>query len=314
VEILDHVDADRIAELLERGEPFWVDLLDPSPDDLGALKHVLRLPPPAVQDSLEFSQRPKLDLYDERALLVFYGVQGEGAEAPFVEVHVHIAGPAVVTVRRRSCLHLEAARGRLMAAVPETAVVVGVLLALARSLSAQVDAISADLDRLEEDAFHHPTEMDRRRISSGRARLFRLRQVLVPQSEILADDAELLDALPGLEQRHARHPFRDVHDELVLATAAVDYARERLAEALNVYLSSVSNRLNELAARLTVFASVFLPLTFVTGFFGMNFGWMVRHIDSFGTFLVLGIVGTLVPALATALLLWRGGYVRMPPQ
>jgi hypothetical protein len=46
----------------------------------------------------------------------------------------------------------------------------------------------------------------------------------------------------------------------------------------------------------------------------MNFGWMVRHIDSFGTFLVLGIVGTLVPALATALLLWRGGYVRMPPQ
>ena len=60
--------------------------------------------------------------------------------------------------------------------------------------------------------------------------------------------------------------------------------------------------------------SVFLPLTFVTGFFGMNFGWMVRHIDSFGTFLALGIVGTLVPALATALLLWRGGYVRMPPQ
>jgi len=314
MEVLDRVDAGRIAELRDRGEAFWIDLRDPSPEDLDALKQLLHLPPPAVQDSREFGQRPKLDLYDERALLVFYGVEGEGADAPLVEVHVHLAGAAIVTLRRRSCLHLEAARGRLMADVPATAVVVGVLLALARSLSAQVDAVAAEVERLEENAFQHPTDMDRRRLSVLRARLFRLRQVLIPQSEILADDAELLDALPGLEHRPARHPFRDVHDELVLATAAVDYSRERLAEALNVYLASVSNRLNELAARVTVFASVFLPLTFITGFFGMNFGWMVGHIDSFGTFLVLGIVGTLVPALVTGLVLWRAGYVRMPPQ
>ena len=314
MEILDRVDAGRIAELRNRGEPFWVDLRDPSPEDLDTLKQLLHLPPPAVQDSREFGQRPKLDLYEDRALLVFYGVEGEGSDAPLVEVHVHIAGAGIVTLRRGSCLHLEAARGRLMADMPGTAVVVGVLLALARSLSAQVETVSTEVERLEDDAFRHPTEMDRRRLAVLRARLYRLRQILVPQSEMLADDAELLDALPGLEPAHARHPFRDVHDELVRATAAVDYTRERLAEALNVYLSSVSHRLNELAARLTVFASVFLPLTFITGFFGMNFGWMVRHIDSFEAFLILGIGGGLVPALVTALVLWRAGYVRMPPQ
>ena len=314
MEILDRVDAGGIAELRERGEAFWVDLRDPSPEDLDTLKQLLHLPPPAVQDSREFGQRPKLDLYDDRALLVFYGVEGEGPDAPLVEVHVHIAGEAIITLRHGSCVHLEAARGRLMAAMPATAVVVGVLLALARSLSTNVEAIASEVERLEDDAFQRPSEMDRRRLSVLRARLYRLRQILVPQSEVLADDAELLDALPGLEHPHARHPFRDVHDELVLATNAVDYTRERLAETLNVYLASVSNRLNELAARLTVFASVFLPLTFITGFFGMNFGWMVRHIDSFGTFLVLGIVGTLVPALVTGLVLLRAGYVRMPPQ
>jgi magnesium transporter len=219
-----------------------------------------------------------------------------------------------VTLRRGGAVRLQAARDRVLQSAPGTSVVVGVLLTLARGLSAHVDAIAAEVDRLEEDAFSHPSEMDRRRLSVLRARLFRLRQVLIPQRDLLADDAELLEALPGPEHPHARHPFRDVHDELVVATNAVEFTRERLAEALNVYLSSVSNRLNELAARLTVFASVFLPLTFITGFFGMNFGWLVRRIDSFGAFLVLGLGGALVPALLTVLVLWRGGYLRMPRQ
>ena len=314
MEVLDRVDAGRIGALQARGEVFWLDLRDPSGADLDALKALLHLAPGAVQDSREFGQRPKLDLYGDQALLVFYGTDGDGPDAGLVEVHVHIAGTAVVTVRRRGCPRLEAARDRLEAATPATAVVAGMFLALARGLSAHVDAMAVEVDRLEEDAFQRPTEMDRRRLSGLRARLFRLRQVLVPQSELLADDADLLRVLPGMQHPHARHPFRDVHDELVLATNTVDFAREQLGEALSVYLSSVSNRLNELATRLTFFASVFLPLTFVTGFFGMNFGWLVRRIDSFEAFVVLGAGGVLIPAVATALLLWRAGYLRMPPQ
>jgi len=314
MEVLDRVDAPRIRSLLEGGAVLWVDLVDPAHAELDDLGRLLGLAPAAVQDSREFGQRPKLDRYGEQALVVFYGVDGHGPDTSLVEVHLHLAGRAVVTLRRRACPPLEAVRERLAGATEPTAVVVAVLLALARGLSAHLDAIATEIDSLEDDAFRHPSEMDRRRISVFRSRLFRLRQILVPQRDLMADDAELLDALPGLEQPHARHPFRDVHDELVLGTNAVDFARERLAEALNVYLSSVSNRLSELATRLTVFAAIFLPLTFITGFFGMNFGWLIRHTDSFTAFLVLGIGGGLLPAVATVVVLWRAGYLRMPPQ
>jgi magnesium transporter len=310
MEVLDALDAERIAALRARHEFFWLDLRDPSSADLDTLAELLRLPPMAVQDSREFGQRPKLDAYGDRVLIVFYGVDHGVAEPRLVEVHLHATGSEVVTLRRAGCMDLEAARRGVEAAGPEEEVIVRVLSALARSLAALVDQITAEVERLEEDSFEHPTQMDRTRISVLRARLFRLAQVVGPERDMLAADAEPLGSLPGLEHEQARHPFRDVHDDLVLTMNAIAFARERLSEALSVYLASVSNRLNELAARLTLFASIFLPLTFVTGFFGQNFGWMVQRIDSLAAFLVLGVGGALVPVFLTLALLWRAGYLR----
>jgi magnesium transporter len=314
MEVLDRVDVDRIVALRARDEFFWLDLRDPSPADLDTLAELLDLPRMAVQDSREFGQRPKLDAYGDRVLIVFYGVDHGGEDPPLIEVHIHASGSEVVTVRRAGCMHLDAARDQIDTVGPEEEVIVRVLSALARSLGELVEAMAAEVDRLEEDSFEHATQIDRTRISVLRARLFRLAQIAGPERDMLAADAELLETLPGLEHVQARHPFRDVHDELVLAMNAIAFARERLREALNVYLASVSNRLNQLAARLTLFASVFLPLTFITGFFGQNFGWLVDHIDSMAAFALLGVGGTLVPAIATVVVLWRGGYLRVPRQ
>jgi magnesium transporter len=112
----------------------------------------------------------------------------------------------------------------------------------------------------------------------------------------------VLEHLPGLERDIARNKFRDVHDDLVLTSNEIAYLRELLAEAVNVLL-------NQMAGRLTIVATIFLPLTFATGFFGMNFGWLVRHIDSAETFFVLGIGGMVLPLIAAAVLLVRAGYV-----
>jgi magnesium transporter len=135
-----------------------------------------------------------------------------------------------------------------------------------------------------------------------RTKLFRLQQIVVPQRDMLARGGDLLEALPGLEGDAARHPFRDVHDDLVLTVNQIDYLRELLAETVNVLL-------NQMAGRLTVVATFFLPLTFATGFFGMNFGWMVGHIDSAAAFFLLGL-GTMAVTIAiAAALLMRAGYL-----
>ena len=141
--------------------------------------------------------------------------------------------------------------------------------ALADSLRTLADRYAAEVEHLEEVAFERPKPADRRRMSEVRSELFRLQQIVVPQRDMLARGGDLLENLPGLERDVARHPFRDVHDDLVVTANEIDYLRELLSEAVNVLI-------NQMAGRLTIVATIFLPLTFATGFFGMNFGWLVQ--------------------------------------
>ena len=75
-----------------------------------------------------------------------------------------------------------------------------------------------------------PKPADRRRMSEVRSELFRLQQIVVPQRDMLGRGGDLLENLPGLERDVARHPFRDVHDDLVVTANEIDYLRELLSE------------------------------------------------------------------------------------
>jgi magnesium transporter len=301
MQVLDKVDLDAIRALHEREEFFWLDLDSPSDADLDALGELLGIADLAVEDSKEFGQRPKLDDYRERVLIVFYGAH----DSELVEVHVHVSGKEVVTIRRAPCAHLWEARERAATARVRTEqdLVYRVLDALATSLRALADRHAAEVEHLEEIAFERPKPADRRRMSELRSDLFRLQQIVVPQREMLGRGGDLIETLPGLERDVARHPFRDVHDDLVVTATEIDYLRELLTEAVNVLI-------NQMAGRLTIVATIFLPLTFATGFFGMNFGWLVDHISSAESFLVLGVGGMILPLIIAAVLLLRAGYVR----
>ena len=301
MQVLDTFDADTIRALHERGEFFWLDLDAPRDEQLNTLGKLLEIPDLAIEDTKEFGQRPKIDDYGPRVLIVFYGAH----ENDLVEVHVHVSGNEVVTVRRGPCAHLWDARQRVHEAAMRTEqdVVYRVLDALAESLRALLDGYAAEVEHLEDVAFERPTSAERRRMSELRSQLFRLQQIVVPQRDMLSRGGDLLETLPGLERDAARHPFRDVHDDLVLTANQIDYLRDLLAEAINVLL-------NQMAGRLTVVATVFLPLTFATGFFGMNFGWMVSHIDSLAAFLVFGVGTMAVTLVLAAVLLVRSGYLQ----
>jgi magnesium transporter len=115
-------------------------------------------------------------------------------------------------------------------------------------------------------------------------------------------------SIPGMDDLDWRY-FRDIEDHLIRMTDALDSQRDLLAGLTDVYLSTISNRLNVVMKQLSVVAGVFLPLTFLTGFFGQNFPWMVEHIGGAAAFWILGI-GLQVTAVA-GLLVWfrRRGWV-----
>jgi magnesium transporter len=305
--VLDRFEPDRIRSLRESGEFFWLDLEAPSDAEIDQLGELLELPPLAVEDTHEFHQRAKVDDYDDHLLIVFYGAQGGASGAELVEVHMHLTRGRVVTVHRRPCEPLGPVREQHPHSDHE--VVYRILDALSESVLTMLQEIESEVSGLEQGAFEHPSPADRRRITELRGRLFRIMQVILPQRDMLAGGDDAIERVLGLGAGQAHHPFQDIRDDLVLAVNLIAYCRELLAEALNVYLQATSNRLNEVGTRLTVLATIFVPLTIITGFFGQNFGWLVDHIDSLTAFLVWGVGGTIGTAAGIAAWLWRAGYL-----
>ena len=120
----------------------------------------------------------------------------------------------------------------------------------------------------------------------------------------------LRDGQPARADRpRRRRYFRDVEDHLIRISGIIDGYRDLLAGATDVYLSQVNNRLNLVMKQLTAVAGIFLPLTFVTGFFGQNFSWMVEHVGGPGVFFVLGIVLQVAVAAGLVIGFRRAGWL-----
>ena len=109
--------------------------------------------------------------------------------------------------------------------------------------------------------------------------------------------------LPGMTEEAERY-FRDIYDHLIRISDLIDTYRDLLTGSMDIFVSTASNRLNVVTKQLAVIATIFLPLTFITGFFGQNFGWMVGNIGSWPVFVGLGL-GTELVALTILLAFFK---------
>jgi magnesium transporter len=145
------------------------------------------------------------------------------------------------------------------------------------------------IDELEDSIFVRADDSQLQEIFQMKRLLVGMRKAVTPQRDVFASLMGGVAELPGLREDDERY-FRDVYDHLIRISDLIDsYRRDLLTGAMDVYLSTVSNRLNAVMKQLTVIATVFLPLTFITGFWGQNFAWMVRHVGSWPAFLIFGI-------------------------
>src|SRR3954452_21153358 len=106
--VLTELEADKIEESLRKDHFFWLDLENPTTEVIHRTAELLRLHPVAVEDSIEFGQRPKIDTYDDHLLIVYYTARVNGDHtASSIEIHLYLAGGFVVTMRRDHCTALE---------------------------------------------------------------------------------------------------------------------------------------------------------------------------------------------------------------
>jgi magnesium transporter len=295
---------------LGAGGLFWLDLHAPDQEQLAALNEAFGFHPLALEDSSHFNQRSKLEDYEGFSFLVLYGHTPD--EDDLVEVHLYVGETFVVTVRRDESPSVEELYRQFGGGLPEHETAAHLLYRIADALvDSFFPALSRYDDRLElieDDLIRNPKQEHLQDVFAMRRRLARLRRVISPQRDLLGRIAAGANEIPGMTPEVERY-FRDVYDHLIRLGETLDVLRELMTSAVDVYLSAGSNRLGEVTKQLAVIATIFLPLTFITGFFGQNFGWMVEHVDSLAAFLALG-VGLQLAGMALLLVYFkrRGWY------
>lgn len=308
---LDRIDRSAIGSLLDRDEYFWLDLDAPSNEEVETIDDLFHFHPLALEDLRRKGQRPKLEDYGKYMFLVYYGAKDpeDGTAVALEEVHAFISGGYLVTVHEGDCTPLDEVRKRLDALPPrsEQFVVYRVLDALTDTFFPLLENLEERLEDLDEEIFSAPSPDHLQPLTELRRDLVQVGRVTTPQRDILARHIDDILEIPGLEA-DSRNYFRDVYDHAIRISDQIDSYRDLLIGSRDAYLSVTSNRLNEITKQLTVVATIFLPLSFVVGFFGQNFGWMTRNIGNAADFWGIG-GGTMVLSLVI-LLVWlrRSSY------
>jgi magnesium transporter len=267
------------AESVQRpgpGASVWVDLDSPVEEALEMLRQGFGFHPLALEDCAHLDQRPKLEEYGDHLFLVVQGFSCVGDrvnELVVHELHAFLGESWLVTVHASSIPALEAVWQRAASdpsQLKRGADFIYYLIAdtLVDKNFPILDRVADELEELEDRVLSNAQRSDLARIFELKRHLVTMRKVLSPQRDTMAMLARRGDA--RVSERTSLY-FRDVYDHLSRINESIEANRDLLGNALDAYLSSVSNRTNEIMKHLTLLSAVFLPLAFVVGFFGQNF-------------------------------------------
>ena len=277
------------------------------------LAHTFGLHPLAVDLADRFGQRPKLEEYDDVTYIVAHGALTSGT----VEVHVIVSATYVITVHQGPCPLLDDVRSRVdhhpasSMTTPQILLVYLVVDALTDSFFPVLSAFDDQVDELEGAILQQPTEEQLGTLFDMKRQLLSVRKVVTPQRDMFASLSGGVTTLPGMTTGAGPY-FRDLYDHLIRISDLVDNYRDLLSGVMDTHLSTVSNRLNVVMKQLTVIATVFLPLSFLTGFFGQNFAWLVRGLQSPAIFFTLAIGLEAVVVVVLMVFFKRRGWLGGP--
>jgi magnesium transporter len=319
-----------ISLAVSTGEYFWLDLdagaegtvdrpsLHPhlsggDPAIAGLLEHTFGLHPLAVDIADRFGQRPKLEDYDDITYIVAHGAQASGT----AEIHLIVSSTYVITIHQGPAPMLDEVRAQIGhhpasgAVSPQILLVYLIVDALTNSFFPLLSSFDDSVDGLESAILQRPTEEQLGTLFDMKRQLLTIRKIVTPQRDMFASLSGGVTTLPGMTSGAGPY-FRDLYDHLIRISDLVDNYRDLLSGAMDTHLSTVSNRLNVVMKQLTVIATVFLPLSFLTGFFGQNFAWLVRGLQSAVAFWVLAIGLEAVVVVALMIFFKRRGWLGGP--
>jgi magnesium transporter len=297
-----------ISQLVEAGQPFWLDIENPTDQVIDLLTARLGLHPLAVEDSKQFGQRGKLQVYGNVAMLVGFGLDDELSEP--VEVHCYYTTGFLITLHRMPSPAFDALRAASVRSLVGTDPF-RALHHLVSSLHAQFAALvlrlDERLDALEQRVLQDADDQDLAEITAIRHQAAVMRQTLRPGRD-LASRMPLILSLPGANSETQLYA-EDIYDESQRVVADLTAIEERCITLLGLHASLAGNHLAVVSRRLAAVATIFLPISFFAGLWGENFNVLTGTVEKgWPAFLILGVGLSVACVAVTVFTLSRRGW------
>jgi magnesium transporter len=288
-------DPAELRRALEAGDHFWLDLPLESFTPDNPVAQALDVTAWRIDRLKRREGRSMVVVDDDHTAIVFAGAVREPDRISRMEVAVIASDNALVTLRDSSFRVLDELRES-----PHDVDALGVVDALSDSLLEIADGMEEEVEEAENGILQTRSRQELARLTALRQQVSDLLKIAREQRGLVERSQDELAEVP-VRFGNAERRVRDLENHLARATDSAESTRQTIAEALNLYLSIA-------AENLTRIATVLLPLTVVSGFFGMNFTWMVDHIDSFWAFAVFGVGGMVASVAGVRVYLSRKGY------
>ncbi|MBN2004292.1 MAG: magnesium/cobalt transporter CorA [Anaerolineae bacterium] len=269
--------ADLPALLHEPGGVLWLDLVEePLENCAHIMRDVFAFHPLAVDDALEETHTPKVDDWESYLYMVLHAValnQAKNEELETLELDCFLGSNYLVTYQSHAIAAITrvwefAQRDARLLQRGAANMLYGLSDALATDYMKVIEMLDEQLDLVEDRVFANPDNTLLEQIFTLKRTTLRLRRILAPQREVFnklaRNDYATIPEHQGIY-------FRDVYDHLVRLYDISDSMRDLVGGALDTYLSVVNNRMNDVMKTLTLITTLFMPLSFLAGFFGMNF-------------------------------------------
>ncbi|PLT34386.1 magnesium/cobalt transporter CorA [Bacillus sp. V5-8f] len=269
---------------------FWVDLCEPQEQEIQILSDHFGFHPLAIEDCLDdFNQRPKIDFYPDYQFLVVHALEREIPQS--IQLDMFVNEKFIVTFHKEPISEVEYNWDRLGESLSR---IKGPFFLVHTLIDKMVDEYFPHVYRIEEElnTIEDNTENESigelmEQLFDLRAELSKLRRTILPMRDLLYRIIHS-ERLESIMEQHLY--FHDVHDHLLKLVEMIESHRDFSSDIRDSYLSLNSNNMNRTMMTLTVITTIFMPLTFIAGVYGMNFEHMPELHWRHGYFLVLAVM------------------------
>ncbi|MCA1029503.1 magnesium/cobalt transporter CorA [Bacillus timonensis] len=280
----------------------WVDFNAPTDEEIKHLSHTFNFHPLAIEDCIHVLQRPKLDHFEDHAFYVTHVVREIENELMKDEIDFFVSENYIVTFHRMPSKEIEQTwnkciHSKKIETWDTNYVFYQILDKIVDNYFPLIYKIEDELDKIENNSEKKSMNLLMDELFDKRYWLLYLRHTVNPMRDLLY---KMLNSHELIGIRDKKEYFSDIYDHLLKLSEMVMSNRELTSDIRDSYLSMNSHQTNNVMKVLTIITSIFVPLTFIAGIYGMNFEHMPELSWQYGYFISLGVMG----GIGLALFLW----------